>query len=605
VKRGALFGELTDDGRQIVVIGTGPAHDQNQIGVRLHSLTALGKSAKDEYGNFTGARYYPATWPVMVQLNWTFNHNGAPQWFPSERLTEWLIREMVRRKCPPPPLPDDVCPAGLVPRDYQAEDAAVLAAGGKVLLLHEVGLGKTVISLLGLEARRRAGTGIFPMVIIVPSWQVADVWDTHIREWMPGWPKPVLHKGEGRARVQGWRDRNYILITTYATARRDAKLDTDLLPRLRPATVVADEAHFLGNDGSKQSQAVQRLARHAGTVIWASGTWLTHSMKNIYPALATLDPASFPAWERVKPRYIATRRGKGGYGEAVLGLRPEMEEEFFACLDGQILRRAKDDVLTQLPKKIYSVRRPDVPEEWMHAYRTMADQMLAELPDGTDLPAPLILEQLTRLNQLASSATDVQVDYRPDPRTGLLVPHYTVTLKRPCWKADSVLDILGERPDQPTAVFAESRQLAMITGEDCIEAGLRTAFITGEGDGPAAGPGYRITTRTRGQAVEDFQAGKLDVIMCTAGAGGMGITLTRSNCAVMMQRSWQLDLAVQPEGRIDRIGAEIHDYLEIVDIVAKGTIDQHRREVLKGKAGQAAQLYQDRRVYTELLGGLT
>jgi len=213
-----------------------------------------------------------------------------------------------------------------------------------------------------------------------------------------------------------------------------------------------------------------------------------------------------------------------------------------------------------------------------------------------------VLAQLTRLSQLASSAADVEVTYEPDPDTGLMVPHYHVTLKRPSWKAESLLGYLAEREGLPTAVFTESRQLAMLAGGYCTEAGLRTGFITGPGPGLPGGP--PVTQRTRERDKDAFQAGQLDVIICTAGAGGMGITLTAANAAAMLQRSWQLDLGLQPEDRIHRPGAERWDHVEITDFVTLGTIDQRRREVLKDKGAQLGQLLREPGFVRSLLGGL-
>jgi superfamily II DNA/RNA helicase len=210
------------------------------------------------------------------------------------------------------------------------------------------------------------------------------------------------------------------------------------------------------------------------------------------------------------------------------------------------------------------------------------------------------LTRLTRLSQLASSAADVHVEMKLDELTGLEKPHYTVTLKGPSWKAEEVLELLAERPGKPTVIFTESRQLAVITGEGyCKPAGLRTGYIIG--DGPLA-EGSRITKKTVEQAEADFQAGKLDVVICTVGAGGTGITLTAADTAIMMQRPYQFDLAVQPEDRVHRIGST-GAKIEIVDVVTLDTVDQHRRDSLKAKAGQWGELVKDPRIVRELLGG--
>jgi SNF2 family DNA or RNA helicase len=596
----SLIGTLTNDSQNIIInVSDCDDWDMQHFRGRLDQLTAAWTFAPGS----KELMIVPATWPTVIQLGRMFA--GSPiAWRPQPSLIDWMAAETVRRKMPPPPLPEDACPPWLKLRDYQREDAERIATTGKAIILHEMGTGKTPLSIVALEARRLAGHGIFPMIIVVPSRDVADVWEEHIATWAPGWPEPVRHldtrRKETLAALKQQRHRDYILITTYATLRLDAKDAKDTLPQCNPETVIIDEAHMIGG-ASAQSKAAVRLARHAPQVLELSGTLVTHSMKNVHPALEALDARSWPSWDRAKPRYYASRKADHAGGEdIILGLRPEMEKEFFACLDGQVLRRSKAQVLPQLPRKIYSVRRPEMPPEWRHAYDTMRDQMLAELPDGGELPVMGTLAKLTRLSQLASSATDVQVTPVLNPDTGEYVSHYKVTLKRPCWKADSVLGILAEREGLPTAVFTESRQLAMITGQDCIAAGLRTGFITGPGDGP----GYRITEKTRKQAKNDFQAGKLDVIICTAGAGGLGITLTASDCAIMMERSFKLDLAIQPEDRLHRLGCEIHDHIQIIDLRCKDTIDEFRVEVLQGKGAQWGQLIRDPGWVRALLGGL-
>jgi SNF2 family DNA or RNA helicase len=601
----ALFGELTADGRSIVLVTEGTEWGLSQVGARLSTLTPLLESPVDERGNkIKGPVLCPATWAAVVQLGYTFNGLAGFAWVPGPELTEWIVAETVRRTTPPEPLDPETWPPWLTPRPYQLDGAAMIRTAGKVLLLDEPGTGKTVTTLLGIEARRRAGIDIFPMVIVVPSWEVGDSWREHIREWAPAWGTPRMHGGDKRVRVITAKTRPQyvrdVFITTYATSRRDALPDDKgPLCKLRAATVVADEFHLTRNPNARQTLAVQRIARHATTFTGCSGTAVVRNAGDVHGILEAMDRWSFPARERFVARYLTVTPADYGEGE-ITGLDSRAEPELRAALAGQMRRVAKADVLNQLPPKIYSVRRPEIPPEWRHAYDTMEAQMLAELPDGTDLPVMDTLTQLTRLSQLASSAADVEMTMVYDEKLGIDRPHYTVTLKSPSWKAESLLGILAERPDQPTAVFTESRQLAMITGQYCEQAGLRTGYIAGVGDGNA----YRITSATRQAARDGFQAGKLDVIVCTAGAGGTGITLTAANCVVMLQRSWQLDLAIQPEDRVHRIGAEIHDHVEVIDIVTKDTVDQRRRDVLKTRAGHAAEWAQDSRIVRSLLGGL-
>src|SRR5206468_5023829 len=161
-------------------------------------------------------------------------------------------------------------------------------------------------------------------------------------------------------------------------------------------------------------------------------------------------------------------------------------------------------------------------------------------------------------------------------------------------KVDALLEVLEERPGKPVVAFAPSAQLIRLAGQAAAAAGLRVGYVVG---------GQSMKDRTA--TVDAFQAGDLDLICATTGAGGVGITLTAASTVVFLQRPWSLVESLQAEDRCHRIGSEIHDSIEIVDIVAANTIDTRVRSVLREKAGQLADLVQDPRIVAELLGGAT
>ena len=73
------------------------------------------------------------------------------------------------------------------------------------------------------------------------------------------------------------------------------------------------------------------------------------------------------------------------------------------------------------------------------------------------------------------------------------------------------------------------------------------------------------TAEERERAKDNFQSGRVRVILCTIAAGGIGITLTRAATACFLQRSWSMVDNSQAEDRVHRIGSEIHDKVEIID----------------------------------------
>jgi SNF2 family DNA or RNA helicase len=579
-----VHGEVTADGSRIALVAASEHTEQVIEAARLlQTLTPLVRPSDPP-----GAVTLALSWPAVVQLAHTF----ADAWRPGPRLAAWTAAEFARRSSGlDTPLTVGL-PPGLTPRPYQVAGAQLIAAVGSVLLTDEPGTGKTITTILGLLERQRRTGRIAPVLVVCPA-SVVDAWVTAWRSWAPQCTTVAWRGAKAtRARLAG---RAHVYVVSYDTARNDAagpgKGPAPLLA-LAPASLVIDECHLIKSSDARRSHAVRRLAKAAHTVVALSGTPITHHPGDLWPTLATLCPQAWPSKERWVARYCHTVTGD--YTSTVLGLAREREPEFRTALLGGHRRVAKADVLAQLPPKVYSVRTVALPAAWRRVYDDMQAQMLARLPDdGGELSVMSVLAQLTRLSQLASAAADVTLTTERGA-DGEDREHVSVTLKAPSWKVDALLEVLAERPGQPVVVFAPSRQLIQLAGRAAAEAGHRVGYVVG-GQGP----------RERTETVAAFQHGALDLLCVTTGAGGVGITLTAAGTAVFLQRPWSLVEALQAEDRLHRIGAEVHECVEVIDVVAANTIDTRIRAVLRDKAGQLADLVQDRRVVTELLGGAT
>ena len=581
-----IVGELTADQDHVILMAVGPDWEVADAARTLMALTPLGKQTTPP-----GALRIPATWPAVVQLSTAF----GPFWQPGPALVAWITEQVRRRTATPSALTlATTPPPGMVPRRYQVEAACMIREVGSCLLFDEPGVGKSMETVLGLVERAHAGHAVFPVLVVAPS-SVVDPWLYEFRAWAPTWRVRAWRGSPERRRaLAGTAD---VYVTSYGTVRRDA-VDTN--PRnspligLRPVTVVADECHLLKHQASSQSRAVRRLATRATTFIGLSGTPITHSPACLWPTLEALEPGAWPSRERWVGRYCTSI--PGDYSSTVTGLNPYAEAEFRMTLLGRHRRVSKADVLAELPPKVYSVRTVDLPPAYRAAYDSLEQDMLAELPDGGELSVMSVLAQLTRLGQLASAAADIETttEIVTDPDTGLPMEkvHQKVTLKAPSWKVSALLEVLDERPGQPVVAFAPSRQLIMLAGEAATEAGLKVGHIVG---------GQTAKERTANR--EAFQRGDLDLICVTTGAGGVGLTLTAARTVVFLQRPWSLVEAMQAEDRSHRLGSERHESIEIVDIVARKTIDSRVRAVLRERAGQLADLVQDPRIVAELLGG--
>ena len=434
-------------------------------------------------------------------------------------------------------------------------------------------------------------------MVVCPA-SVVDPWVETFTAWAPWW-RAVAWRGPKRGELAGTAD---VYVASYDTARLDASEASGApLLALEPTSLVIDESHYIKNQTTHRSRAVRRIAaaaaKRAGAFVALSGTPITHHPGDLWPTLNCLEPNGYPARTRWVPRYCETL--VTDYGEQVGPLRRDHEPEFRTSLIGQHRRVARADVMSQLPPKTYSVRTVELPPKWRKAYADMETTMLAELPDGDEISVMGVLAQLTRLAQLASAPADVTVTEELNEQSGELVTRTEVTLKGPSWKVDALLEVLDERCEagytgtdgEGVVAFAPSRQLMMLAGKAAAAAGYRVGYVVG---GQAAGE--------RTSTIKAFQAGELDLICATTGAGGTGITLSRAGTLVFLQRPWALAESLQAEDRAEG-DMDATRGTEIVDVVAKRTLDERVRAVLRERAGQLSELVQDPRIITELLGG--
>lgn len=566
----AVHGEL-DAGREHIVLLAGGL-DMGQVAARLKAMTPAFKRSDPP-----GAVVVPVSWAVVCQLAATFGID----WRPGPRLQEWTLLAAERRTGLPGSLLYSP-PAPITPYPWQIEAGLMIGHRDRgTLITDEPGTGKTGSTILGLMDRRLRSGDSFPVLVVCPA-SVVDAWVDAWTTWAPS-VSVVAWRGtkQRRGRLLGTAE---VYVTSYDLAR----VDEELLKRLQAAAVVIDECHYIKTPSTARAQVVRRLGRKASVVVALSGTPITHHPGDLWPTLYTMAPTAWPSRDRWVRRYCET--APGAYDEQIVGLLPAREPEFRLTLLGQQRRVAKADVLSQLPPKVYSVRTVELPAEWRRAYDAMEAQMLAELPDGGELRVMGTLAKLTRISQLACAAAEVSITIAdgPDgPRE-----QTSVALRAPSWKVDALLEVLGERPGQQVVAFAPSRQLIMLAGTAAAADGYRVGYIVGDQSGPQ-----------RSAAVKAFQAGELDLLCVTTGAGGVGITLTAASTAVFLQRPWSLVESLQSEDRLHRIGAERHTAVEIIDVVARNTIDSRVRAVLRERAGQLAEVLQDRRLVAALLGG--
>jgi SNF2 family DNA or RNA helicase len=193
-------------------------------------------------------------------------------------------------------------------------------------------------------------------------------------------------------------------------------------------------------------------------------------------------------------------------------------------------------------------------------YDQMSEGLVTRLEDGTVMVASTNLSANTRLIQFSSASMEAAGTH-VDKKTGETVQDYKMC--EPAPKLDVMEDLLFDMGDKPLVVAAVHKQLIDLAEARLIKAGIAYGKITGD-----------VPQWQRDQYVQDFQAGKLRVMLLTMQAGGVGITLTAADTMLRLQCSWSMIDNKQTVDRIHRIGAEVHQQVNIIDLVSAGTVEQ-------------------------------
>jgi SNF2 family DNA or RNA helicase len=341
-------------------------------------------------------------------------------------------------------------------------------------------------------------------------------------------------------------------------------------------SVIADEIHRSKEPKSKQTRALWAATADAPFRFALTGTPIANDVLDLWSILHWLSPEEWPSKTRWVDRTVDTMLNAFG-GMMVLGVKPHMQEEFYAAINPRMRRMLKARVLPWLPEVLFERRDVEMSTKQKKAYGQMRDMMIAELEGGDALTAPSPLTQTTRLLQFASSYAEMVIDETSGESR--------VILAEPSCKVDALMNDIssGDFGSDSVAVCAVSRQLIELLSNAMTKAKIPHGLITGA-----------QTEDERQEAIDDFQSGRIKWILFTAQAGGVGVTLTAARRLVMLQRPWSLVDHKQALDRVHRIGSEIHDSVIITDYVTEGTIEERVIQALETKADNFEQIVRDK-----------
>jgi len=243
-----------------------------------------------------------------------------------------------------------------------------LQHGGRVLIGDEMGLGKTLQAIAVMLHYQHE----WPALVLAPS-SLRFNWQDEFRKWVPSLPLSAVQvvltsKGVGPL------GRSPITVISYDLAARMA----DEIISANFQVVVCDESHYLKTATAKRSLVVCTLLKQAKRAILLSGTpalnrpielhtqvalandcLALRSTAKLSPCTLTylflftsqisaLRPDLYPSMNEFGVRYCAATQGR--FGWEYKGAT-NLTELHLVLTRHVMIRRTKDQVLTQLPSK--------------------------------------------------------------------------------------------------------------------------------------------------------------------------------------------------------------------------------------------------------------
>lgn len=382
---------------------------------------------------------------------------------------------------------------------------------------------------------------------------LAGTWVSEVQRWRPEWEM---------GREITWVSYSSVCQRAERKALPQAKYE---YRSKRWHTLICDEAHHLKGRKSKWTKAI--LGINSDRLIMLTGTPLPNWAWEIYILLRLLHGVSDPEY-RSFWRFIDTFFStwippwSDGRRREIGGLKGDLTWEDFAVgtgLDRLMLRRLRDDVLKDLPplteqtilvkmgpaqRKAYNELKAD--------YYTFIEEMGEEVAAFTDGGLYMKLAKAT---------------------TGLPVLLDDPTLTKGSAKFDALRELIDEREGSPIVTFAHFRSTTTCCAAIGTAAGRRVATIMGG-----------MPQEERDEAVRAFQSGELDMLCGTFGTLAEGVTLTRSDCAIMVEHPWRPSQLEQAMRRLHRIGAQRP--VSIIHLVTENSLDQRINALLAAKQGQ-------------------
>ncbi|MCL7026697.1 hypothetical protein MKW94_014094 [Papaver nudicaule] len=475
------------------------------------------------------------------------------------------------------------------------------------ILCDDMGLGKTLqasaIVASDIAERRASHSAQDPLSLIICPSTLVGHWAYEIEKYIdPTVIKPLQYAGsvQERSSLRNHFEKHNVIITSYDVVRKDI----DHLEQVLWNYCILDEGHIIKNSKSKITGAVKQLKAEHRLIL--SGTPIQNNVLELWSLFDFLMPGFLGTERQFQASYgkplLAAKDAKCSAKDAEAGVLAM--EALHKQVMPFLLRRTKDQVLSDLPPKIIQDRYCDLSPVQLKLYEQFSGSdvrknisSLVKVDGSTEVaeessPSPKasshVFQALQYLLKLCSHPLLVLGERLPESVLSLLsklIPgssdvisdlhelHHSpklVALKEILEEcgvgvdASSSEDVLGVGQHR-VLIFAQHKALLDIIERDLFRTHMKSVtYLRLDGS---------VEPEKRFEIVKAFNSDPtIDVLLLTTHVGGLGLNLTAADTLVFMEHDWNPMRDHQAMDRAHRLGQR--RVVNVHRLIMRGTLEE-------------------------------
>ncbi|MEN9356955.1 MAG: hypothetical protein RL695_1126 [Pseudomonadota bacterium] len=413
------------------------------------------------------------------------------------------------------------------------------------ILADDMGLGKTIQTLAHLHLEKASGRANLPSMIVMPTSLITN-WCNEAAQFAPELKILTLH-GPDRATLFADIAGADLIFTTYPLLVRDH----EVLLQQEYHLLVLDEAQFIKNPKAHSHRVARQLkARHRLSL---TGTPLENHLGELWAQYNFLMPGLLGDVRRFASVFRAPIEKQND---------AERRQQLAERVRPFLLRRTKEQVLTELPPKTEVIRWVELTGEQRDMYESLRlafDKKLRQVlaTKGVAQSQIMILDALLKLRQVCC-----------DPRL-VKLPSASATTRTDesgnespeSAKLGLLMGMLPELIDEGRRVllFSQFTSMLSLIEEAVTQLGIEYVKLTGQ-------------TKDRETPIQRFQNGEVPLFLISLKAGGTGLNLTAADTVIHFDPWWNPAVEEQASARAYRIGQDKPVFM--YKLLTKGTVEE-------------------------------